>query len=56
MEGLLGTPIPQVETVQEVFVERERDERLVHRWLAVLFLAMLGLLAIAYLAAALNPM
>ncbi len=48
MEGLLGEPI----SVHSPFVDPEHQERMIHRWLAFLFLSMVGLLAIAYLCAA----
>ena len=48
MEGLLGLPV----TVEHPNPLERRQERLVHRWLAFLFFAMLGLLAILYLASA----
>lgn len=54
MEGLLGTPSitkPRQERVAEVEFE-QRGQRLVQRWLAFIFIAMVGMLAIAYLAAA----
>jgi hypothetical protein len=54
MEGLLGHPM----TVQAPFEaqDHQRQEHLIHRWLAVLFLAMIGIVAIAFLsAAALEP-
>jgi hypothetical protein len=51
MEGLLGMPA-EAEDDEEIVEQQQRGERLVHRWLAVLFIAMLGLLAIAYLSAA----
>lgn len=48
MEGLLGQPAvfhaPRIQPVS--------PQRLLHRWLAFLFLAMLGLIAILYLTAA----
>jgi hypothetical protein len=47
MEGLLSQPAP-AEPVERNW----REERLVHRWLAFLFLSLMGVLAIAYLAAA----
>ena len=49
MEGLLGAPM----TVdQSTYPLERRPDRLIHRWLAFLFFAMLGLLAILYLASA----
>lgn len=54
MEGLLGTPsITQPREIRIAEAEQAgRHDRLVHRWLAFLFIAMAGMLAIAYLAAA----
>lgn len=54
MEGLLGSPAlsqPRMELVEE-HEHQSRGERLLHRWLAFLFIALLGMLAIAYLASA----
>jgi hypothetical protein len=54
MEGLLGSPAlsqPRMEIVEE-HEHQSRGERLLHRWLAFLFIALLGMLAIAYLASA----
>ena len=54
MEGLLGSPMltrPRAQIIEEQD-EAGQGERLVHRWLAFLFIAMLGMLAIAYLASA----
>ena len=53
MEGLLGTPM----TVDTAFIKssQQREESLVHRWLAVLFMAMMAMVAIAYLSAAALP-
>jgi hypothetical protein len=57
MEGLLGRPMIEVdmEAARQTLADEQRSARLIHRWLALLFLGMLGVLAIAYLAAALNP-
>lgn len=54
MEGLLGTPalIQPRRFVEIDLAQDERNERVVYRWLAFLFISMIGLLAIAYLAAA----
>lgn len=54
MEGLLGSPVlTQPRRVVEIEVEQDdRNERVVYRWLAFMFISMVGLLAIAYLAAA----
>ncbi len=54
MEGLLGTPtLTQSRRVVEIELQQDdRNERVVYRWLAFLFISMIGLLAIAYLAAA----
>jgi len=48
MEGLLGQPI----VLHAPHYQPAPQERLLHRWLAFLFLAMLGILAILYLTAA----
>jgi hypothetical protein len=56
MEGLLGMAVIDAEPIEQTLVEQERGTRMVHRWLAFLFFGMLGILAIAYLAAALMPM
>ena len=54
MEGLLGTPtLTQPRRVVEIEVQDDdRNERVVYRWLAFIFICMIGLLAIAYFAAA----
>lgn len=51
MEGLLGQPIVLHTPLYEPR-PGERHERLVHRWLAFLFISLLGILAILYLTAA----
>jgi hypothetical protein len=53
MEGLLG----QTLTVENAFSQpaKHREESLIHRWLAVLFMAMMAVVAIAYLSAAAMP-
>ncbi|TVQ54448.1 MAG: hypothetical protein EA377_05430 [Phycisphaerales bacterium] len=48
MEGLQREPV----SGHSPFVDPEHQERVIHRWLAFLFLSMVGLLAIAYLCAA----
>lgn len=48
MEGLHGQPV----ALHSSFVDPKHQERVIHRWLAFLFLSMVGLLAIAYLCAA----
>ena len=48
MEGLIGHPL----TIDAPLSQPRKQERLVHRWLAFLFFAMLGLVAFIYLAAA----
>lgn len=51
MEGLLGLSM-----VVEPPTKRESvEERLIHRWLAFLFFALMGMVAIAYLSAAAMP-
>lgn len=48
MEGLLGQPI----ALPTPLHEPSPQERVLHRWLAFLFVSMLGMMAILYLAAA----
>ncbi|MHC4948327.1 MAG: hypothetical protein ACYTG1_08705 [Planctomycetota bacterium] len=48
MEGLLGHPL----TIDAPLARQRREARFIHRWLAFLFVAMLGLIAILYLTAA----
>lgn len=48
MEGLLGQPI----VLHTPLYEPAPQERLLHRWLAFLFISLLGILAILYLTAA----
>lgn len=55
MEGLLGMPSPALPR-ELVVIDRTdhaetRGERVLQRWLAFMFISMVGLLAIAYLAA-----
>ena len=48
MEGLIGHPL----TIDAPMSEPRKQERLIHRWLAFLFFAMLGVIAIVYLTSA----
>ena len=48
MEGLLGIQLDRPSRVEE----NRREERLVYRWVAFLFMTMLGLVAMIYLVAA----
>ena len=48
MEGLAGQPM----TLDEPLSSPRRQERLIHRWLAFLFLTALGFIALLYLATA----
>ncbi len=48
MEGLLGQPM----TLDEPRSSPRRQERLIHRWLAFLFLTAIGFIALLYLATA----
>lgn len=48
MEGLLGQPM----TLDEPLSTPRRQERLIHRWLAFLFLTAIGFIALLYLATA----
>lgn len=48
MEGLIGHPL----TLDAPMSEPRRQERFIHRWLTFLFFAMLGFIAIVYLASA----
>lgn len=48
MEGLLGQPI----VLHTPLFEPLPPERLLHRWLAFLFLSLIGIIAILYLTAA----
>jgi len=47
MEGLIGQPI----TLSRPPARHVNEERAIHRWLATLFFALIGLIAIAYLTA-----
>lgn len=49
MEGLIGQPLTLHAPLDD---DIRRHERIIHRWLAFLFVAMIGLLAIVYLSAA----
>jgi hypothetical protein len=48
MEGLLGQPV----TINAPLISAERQQRLIHRWLAFLFVTLIGMIALGYLAAA----
>ena len=48
MEGLLGQPM----TLDEPLSSPKRQERLIHCWLAFLFLTAIGFIALLYLATA----
>ena len=48
MEGLLGEPLEEPRDT----TPRRNEEQLVYRWVAFLFLAMLGFVAMIYLVAA----
>jgi hypothetical protein len=48
MEGLLGQPV----TINAPTMSSERQQRLIHRWLAFLFVTLIGMIALAYLVAA----
>jgi hypothetical protein len=48
MEGLLGQPL----TIDSPMSKPRREERLIHRWLAFLLIALIGVMLVAYLAAA----
>jgi len=48
MEGLLARPVPFTAPV----ISAERQQRLIHRWLAFLFVTLIGIIALGYLAAA----
>mgnify|MGYP003576114485 CR=1 FL=1 len=48
MEGLLD-PVEDLELDEEEFIRPRREERVIHRWLAFLFFAMMGLIVIACL-------
>lgn len=48
MEGLLGQLPPTPPMIEHL----PRESTLIHRWLAVLFVAIIGLLCITYLASA----
>lgn len=56
MEGLLGTPVLVRDRSEQPRRQRSGNDSLLQRWLAFLFLAMLGLMAIVYLSAAAIPM
>jgi hypothetical protein len=56
MEGLLGTPVLVRNPKERPQRQRSANDGLLQRWLAFLFLAMLGLMAIVYLSAAAIPM
>jgi hypothetical protein len=51
MEGLVGHPI----TIESPWKPELRRQRLIQRWLAFLFLVMLGLIVLAYLVSATVP-
>jgi hypothetical protein len=51
MEGLIGQPI----TLDSPHLHARRDDRFIQRWLAFLFIVMLGMLLLVYLAAAALP-
>ena len=51
MEGFIGLPV----TIDAPALEPLRQQRLIHRWLAFCFFAMLFLIAVAYLASAAVP-
>lgn len=51
MEGLLGQPL----TFEPPLIDDYRDDSLIHRWLAFIFLMMIAMVAIAYLSAAAMP-
>ncbi len=48
MEGLIGQPL----TIDAPMSQPRRQERLVQRWLAFLFFAMIAVMAIVFLASA----
>jgi len=48
MEALLGQPV----TINTPAMTVDRQQRLIHRWLAFMFVALIGIIALGYLAAA----
>ena len=51
MEGLVGQPV----TLDSPQLHPRSEDRIIQRWLAFLFIVMLGLLLLVYLAAAAVP-
>jgi hypothetical protein len=51
MEGLIGQPI----TIDRPRPEHPRPERILHRWLVFLFMALMCIIAIGYLSMAALP-
>jgi hypothetical protein len=51
MEGLIGQPV----TLEKPWRPGGREQRLIQRWLAFMFLVMCGLLVLVYLFAAAMP-
>ena len=49
MEGLLDTEIEEADADEIQYLRPAREERVIHRWLAFLFFAMMGLIVIACL-------
>ncbi len=53
MEGLLGQPMTlHAPLADHDIAELPSEERLIHRWLAFLFITMIGFIALLYLTAA----
>lgn len=51
MEGLIGEPL----ILDEPRTDRRREARCIQRWLAFLFMSMMGMLLLAYLFASAMP-